>query len=176
MNILYIKFDFGFIRQFIFTFNSFWWSNSSENKMIDLQFYWQSTVQNYIVPILMLIIVIVFQIWKKRVQCLAIIYEQIKLKLWIKSRFKNIHQNFKNEAKHIIEWSWIYLFSRFMIISIIVDMFNFIENKILSTISLVIFLIFIFYSIKTKFKIFYPSYIKEMRPEFNYIPNFPYSL
>ena len=45
-NILFIKFDFGFIHQITFDNKYIWW-NAESSRMAELQFYCQSTVQNY---------------------------------------------------------------------------------------------------------------------------------
>ena len=45
-NILFIKFDFGFLHQLAFKRNIIWWEAKFE-RMIEIQFYCQSTAQNY---------------------------------------------------------------------------------------------------------------------------------
>ena len=67
INILYIKFDFGFLHSILFDNSNLRWENESD-RMADLEFYCQSIVQNYF--FLFTLSIIIFVLYILIIRCL----------------------------------------------------------------------------------------------------------
>ena len=167
-NILFIKFDFGFIHQFTFNTEYIWW-NAESNRIVELQFYCQSTVQNYFFVLIFMSFVFVLLYITKHIDKWQkfITNKFIKMldAIWI---FKTNQQNI-NLPKHFAEWIFINIMWMFATISIINDIITFTDNVVTSLLSLAMASVFAMYLYRTKFKMFSLQFITEMEVEYRLV-------
>ena len=169
-NILFIKLDFGFIHKLTFD-NKFIWCKGGSEKMVELQFYCQSTAQNYF--FLLVSSLFVFIWWK-------VINHFGKLRNFIADRYikiinaikifrKNKPQPKEKRLNRILEWIFINIISLFAAISMINDIFNIADNIISSSLSLVLISVFLVYLYRTKFEILNPKFLIENQSEYQLV-------
>ena len=163
-NILFIKFDFGFIHKLTFENTMIGWDSES-NKMSKLQFYCHSTFQNYFFFLVIM-------------TAATIIWTLVKFIIKIKRvdkfliKMQNIHLfQIKNYVRlqnyqHFLEWFILNLMIMFILINIVDDEVNFLNHIFLSFITIIFITAGCFYLYKTHFKIFQFWFIKEMEPEY----------
>ena len=167
-NILFIKFDFGFIHQITFDNKYIWW-NAESSRMAELQFYCQSTVQNYFFVLMFLlsafIVLYIIKHFSKWQNFIEIHLQDISNTIWI---FRKNQQN-TNLPKHAAEWMFINIMWMFVTISIINDTIALTDNVVTSLLSLTIVFVFAVYLYKTRFKIFRLKFITEMEVEYRYV-------
>ena len=140
---------------------------TESDKMADLQFYCQTTIQNYL--FLLVAILIWFISWKfwiwilkwQRIKMLAIYAQNFKFYV----KFNTIRSNFQQ----FIEWFWINWVLMFIILNLTNDFINFTKHLLMSLLSLLLIILFWFYLIKTHFKILQFQYLKEIEPEYRSI-------
>ena len=103
------KLDFGFLDQLHIRKYLFWSIRSDE--MAEIQFYWQSTLLNYFYLILIILVLLWLLFLANRflinIKLIAKIYNHIETKL----------------NRHKIAWTFIYIFSPFLIINLLSDVF-----------------------------------------------------
>ena len=165
-NILYIKFDFGFIRGLMLSKEKLWWSLPND-QMVNMQFYCQSTIQNYVIPLVFIIIIILWLICILKVKFLSKIFDKVKNAAQKVTNFRNNRHTNQAKPEHIIEWWGVHLFFKFTSISIISDIVNLVDHPFLSFCSILLIIIFWAYLFKTKFEILKISFIKEMEQEYS---------
>ena len=119
-NILFIKFDFGFIHQITFDNKYIWW-NAESIRMAELQFYCHSTVQNYFFVLMFLlsvfIVLYIIKHFSKWQNFIEIHIQNISNSFWIFST----NQHNTNLSQHIAEWMLINIVCIFAAVSITND-------------------------------------------------------
>ena len=168
-NILFIKFDFGFIQKFTFDSTMMGWDSKSD-KMSELQFYCHSTFQNYFFLILLIststiiwtLIILIFK--RKRVDSFLIKMQSMHL-------FKNSNNANHQNYQHFMEWFILNLMMMFILISIADDFVDFLNHIFLSFLTLILIIIAWIYLYITQFRVFKLCFIKEMEPEYWEIGN-----
>ena len=114
------KLDFGFLDQLHIREYLFW--NIGSDEMTEIQFYWQSTLLNYFYLILIILVLILLLFLTNKIliniKLIAKIYNHIGTKL----------------NRHKIAWTFIYIFSPFLIINLLSDALN-ASNHIISSLT-----------------------------------------
>ena len=169
-NILFVKFDFGFLHQFAFARNIIWCEAKFE-RMIELQFFCQSTAQNYFFIVLVWLLSVLFwSLLRKHLfrwtLFIADLYVKVQNFICIFWKFSQPNADY---PKHIAEWMFINIFSMFAIISLTNDVINLDEYFITSSLSLIMILVFLVYLYRTKFEMFSLKFITEMEIEYQLI-------
>ena len=166
-NVLLFKFDFGFIHKFTFDNNKIGCQFES-NKMADLNFYCQSTLQNYFFMLLIAstaILLWIFSIIVNKSKKLNILWSRMQELLYWKKDNNKISQT----RQHFIEWFVINLMIMFILINILNDVLDFLKHIYLSLLSLVFIVVAWIYLYKTHFRIFQLIFIIEMEPVYSNI-------
>ena len=167
-NILFIKFDFGFLHNLTFE-NKHIGCKIEIDKLTDLQFYCQSTVQNYFFLVLLSSMFLFWWVWLielYKFQKFKAFFDSIKLDA---SKIICTLQTKLYNPKHFIKWCWVHLLSQFILINVSYDILNMYDHMICSFVTYIGLIWILVYLWYTRFEILSLKFIKEMEPEYEQI-------
>ena len=167
-NILFIKFDFGFLHNLTFE-NKHIGCKIEIDKLADLQFYCQSTVQNYFFLVLLSSMFLFWWVWLielYKFEKFKAFFESLKLDT---SKIICTLQTNINNPKHVVKWCWVHLLSQFVLISVTYDILNMYDHMICSFVTYIGLIWLLVYLWYTRFEILSLKFIKEMEPEYEQI-------
>ena len=130
--------------------------------MTDIQFYCQSTVQNYLFIFIIILASILFLVLFKLLNKIKEVSSYTDKVKNLMKKYSWIFLQSNNSSKHLLTWCWLHLFVNFLFISIVEDLIMLLNHVVLSFCTILLFFMILIYLIKIKFVIFTPKYIKEM--------------